>query len=444
MNTQTNARPPGQQPVTVVGAGIAGLSAALLLARSGQRVTLYEASQQAGGLLAPIMHDGLPLDRGSHRVHPDAHPLLVELTHEARWQSKQRSGTLILNGRHLGYPLDPIQFVLGLGLSTTLTMGIGWLKRPQALKRAMRWESDRRQVDHDEGFESFVVKRVGRAAYERFYEPYARKVWGIEPCDLSQTVAKQRVSTSNPASSILRKTERRFLYPEQGMASLIDLLREKVESAGVQLVTGEHRVPSAGNNGPVFHTGHLSDIAPNCSLTHRGLYLVHLTVPEDSLGPTDTWYAPETKYWFGRVSQPAQFSDALAQPGRRVLCVEIPEGQWGPDQDFSQQTGLLMDQLHEARILKRPIEPLAFQQTFLPRVYPMFVRGWVEEQRRALEEVAQQGPIFPCGRQGLFLHCNMDQAVATSAAAVEHWLAGRDAKSWTQRCQGFADFRVRD
>ena len=216
------------QPVIVVGAGITGLSAALLLAQSGHVVDVYEASEQPGGLLAPIVHDGLPLDRGSHRVHPEAHPLLVELTREARWQWRQRAGKLVLNGRHLGSPLDPLRFVAGLGMRTSFAMGLRWLRQPQALRRTLRWESDRRDVDRDEGFERFVLKRVGAAAYHQFYEPYARKVWGIEPSDLSQTVAKQRVSTSNPAGSILRKTERHFLYPEHGMASLINLLRKKI------------------------------------------------------------------------------------------------------------------------------------------------------------------------------------------------------------------------
>ena len=429
---------------TIVGAGITGLGAALLLARAGHAVEVYEASEQPGGLLAPVMHDGLPLDRGSHRVHPEAHPLLVELTREARWQSQKRAGKLVLNGRHLGYPLDPLRFVAGLGVRTTVSMGVGWLRRPQALRRTLKWESDRRAVDRDEGFESFVLKRVGEAAYQQFYEPYARKVWGIEPRDLSQTVAKQRVSTSNPAQSILRKAERRFLYPERGMGALIDLLTDKVESLGGRVLTGTRYSLPAQVDGPVFYTGHLGELVPGCGLRHRGLYLLHITLPESALGDTDTWYTPEARYWFGRVSQPARFSEALAQPGRRVLCVEIPEGNWGVDEDFVARMDVVIAQLVDAKILRSPVAPLEVCQTFIPRVYPMYLRGWVDDQRRALAQVAAQGAIFPCGRQGLFMHCNMDQALATASAAVDHWRQGGDSMAWASRCEAFLDLRVRD
>ena len=432
------------QTATVIGGGIAGLSAALLLSRSGCKVDLYERDQQLGGLLAPIMHDGLPLDRGSHRVHPEAHPLLVELTRDAQWQFKDRCGQLVLNGRHLNYPLDPLSFLRGLGLKTTLSMGLGWLTRPQALKRTFRWESDRREMTEDEGFETFVVRRVGRAAYSQFYEPYARKVWGIDPNDLSQTVAKQRVSTSNPASSILRKTERRFLYPEKGMGSLIDHLHEQLDKEGVALRTGTPLLGNAIPDGPIFHTGHLHDLVIDSTLDHRGLYLLHVTVADTQLKATDTWYTPETRYWFGRVSQPALFSPQLCNPNERILCIEIPEGKWGTQRNFCADIETVMEQLFEAGITLKRTEAIKVQQTFIPRVYPMYVRGWFHEQRRVLKAVAEQGPIFPCGRQGLFLHCNMDQAVATSAAAVEHWLGGGNSLEWAKHCETFADFRVRD
>ena len=433
-----------KSPVNVVGAGITGLSAALLLARLGHKVSVYESESEAGGMLAPVTIDGIAFDRGSHRVHPEAHPLLVKLTQEAQWQRQVRAGTLVLKGRKLSYPLDPVRFIAGLGVKTTTSMALGWLKRPNALRQTMSWESDRREVQEDEGFQSFVVKRVGEAAYEQFYEPYARKVWGIEPDDLSQTVAKQRVSTSNPMSSILKKTEKHFLYPRYGMASLITLLRNKLEAVGGEVKFETPFSAKQSEFGTTFFTGHLGSLAPEAKLSHRGLYLLYLSVPPDALDNTDTWYVPESQYWFGRVSQPGRFSSELQAQSHKVLCIEIPEGKWGPDQDFVKQVDVVRDQLYAAGILNARVSPIEAHQKFLPKVYPMYVRNWVKEQRQALEQAAEQANIYPCGRQGLFLHCNMDQAVETAAAAVDHWSTGGDSLSWTKRCRDFADFRVRD
>ncbi|NEB77435.1 FAD-dependent oxidoreductase [Streptomyces sp. SID14478] len=48
----------------VVGAGLAGLACALDLCRAGQRVTLFEASDAAGGRMRTDRKDGFQLDRG--------------------------------------------------------------------------------------------------------------------------------------------------------------------------------------------------------------------------------------------------------------------------------------------------------------------------------------------------------------------------------------------
>ena len=428
----------------MVGAGIAGLSAALLLRQKGVEVEIIDSSHEIGGLLAPVIHDDLELDRGSHRVHPEAHPLLLELTQEANWKPRPRSGTLILGGKKLSYPLNPLRFVSGLGPRTSIDMGLGWLRRPNTLRRALTWERDRHQVVDDQGFEHFVVRRVGKAAYDRFYQPYAQKVWGIDPCELSQTIAKQRVSTSNPLSSIIRRSAQHFLYPEKGMAELIELLHSKLKRAGAKFTLGRRYDADARDSGPVFYTGHLNHIVPTAKLTHRGLYLIHLTVSQDLLDDTDTWYTPESDYWFGRVSQPAAFSKSLCRPSERVICVEIPEGRWGKEQNFVERSDELMRQLNESGILRKKVTPISIQQNFLPRVYPMYVRNWVREHKKTLEKVAQRGEIFPCGRQGLFLHCNMDHAVETAAAAVDHWTSGGTSESWVVQCQEFSNFRVRD
>ena len=96
------------QTATVVGAGIAGLSAALLLRQIGVEVEIIDSSHEIGGLLAPVIHDELELDRGSHRVHPSA-SATCELT--------KRTGSLDLAQglsyweEKLSYPLNPLRFV---------------------------------------------------------------------------------------------------------------------------------------------------------------------------------------------------------------------------------------------------------------------------------------------------------------------------------------------
>ncbi len=52
--------------VAVIGAGWAGLAAAVEATRAGHRVTLFEMAPHAGGRAREVRHDGLVLDNGQH------------------------------------------------------------------------------------------------------------------------------------------------------------------------------------------------------------------------------------------------------------------------------------------------------------------------------------------------------------------------------------------
>ena len=53
----------------VIGAGLAGLSAALTLQRAGAEVTVLESSDRAGGRIASDLIDGFILDRGFQLIN---------------------------------------------------------------------------------------------------------------------------------------------------------------------------------------------------------------------------------------------------------------------------------------------------------------------------------------------------------------------------------------
>ncbi len=53
----------------VVGAGVSGLTAARLLARSGQRVVVLEARDRVGGRVWTDRADGHAMDRGASWIH---------------------------------------------------------------------------------------------------------------------------------------------------------------------------------------------------------------------------------------------------------------------------------------------------------------------------------------------------------------------------------------
>jgi monoamine oxidase len=70
--------------VVIVGAGIAGLAAARILAEAGRRVTLIEARDRVGGRIytVPATQGGLPVELGAEFIH-GLPPELIQLVDEA-------------------------------------------------------------------------------------------------------------------------------------------------------------------------------------------------------------------------------------------------------------------------------------------------------------------------------------------------------------------------
>src|SRR5262249_53420252 len=147
--------------------------------------------------------------------------------------------------------------------------------------------------ENDVGFESFVKARVGEAAYLAFYKPYAEKVWGIEPADLSQTVAKKRISSASPlrffrsltgralaiASGSPRLGPDSFVYPRGGTSSIAAFLEARLAALGVHVEHGRSFHESDAFGKTALFAGDIASLVPAPGLEHRGLYLVYIALP---------------------------------------------------------------------------------------------------------------------------------------------------------------------
>ncbi|GAC1365842.1 MAG: hypothetical protein NVSMB47_17170 [Polyangiales bacterium] len=232
------------------------------------------------------------------------------------------------------------------------------------------------------------------------------------------------------------------------MSAVIRTLAARAERLGVRTTRARWDPAASPDAGRVLFSGRLRDLVPaeSASLQHRGVYLIYLALPLERLDRFETYYAPEARYWFGRVAELQNYSPSLRRAGETVLCVEIPEGRWGEGKRFDRGSELadLLAQLRDAAILPRDVTPLHAEQRFVADVYPLYRRGWVAAWDRALDAVAARGAFVPFGRQGLFLHCNIDACIAMADAAVAHVAAGGDGLGWKKRARAHLGVRGRD
>ncbi|MEZ0284297.1 MAG: NAD(P)/FAD-dependent oxidoreductase, partial [Thermoleophilia bacterium] len=186
------------------------MGSAYRAARDGHRVTLVERAGHVGGAAASHSVAGVRVDLGSHRLHPTIEPrILAELRALLGddLQRRPRNGRIRLGGRWIAFPLRP----LDLARRLPPAMAAGAL-RDAAL-------GPLRPGPRADTFEEVLRSALGPTLCERFYFPYARKLWGLDPSELAGEQARRRVAARSPGRLVARALargsagKRFFLYP---------------------------------------------------------------------------------------------------------------------------------------------------------------------------------------------------------------------------------------
>jgi len=461
--------------VVILGGGPAGVGAAYYLRKRGRgAVTLLEQQQVVGGNAGSFELNGLRVDYGSHRLHFACDPrILADIRSLLRGDLlvRPRHGRIRLRGKWLHFPLKPVDLMLRLD-------------RPFAMGAA--WDMVRRQLPggppEGDTFESVLRANLGATICEHFYFPYARKIWGREPHELSGIQARKRVSAGSFTKLMKRLAKPpgagRFYYPRRGYGQISEAYAGAAAELGADVMLG-WRVAGLrhGEDGTWTVTAerngesreivadHVWSTIPTPlvarmmtpaapaevaeaarQITYRAMVLVYLTLDVDRFTTTDAHYFPEESVVFTRVSEPKNYA-ALEEPkGRTVLCAELPaaidDAVWGmSDEELSAKVAL--DLAKAGLPLTSP--PLGVHVRRLRQAYPIYLKGY-EKPFGVLDGWADGLPNFLIyGRQGLFAHDNTHHALYMAWAAVDCFENGRfDEARWGGYREEFKSHVVED
>lgn len=431
---------------------------------------VVERSAHVGGAAASRTVAGVRVDLGSHRLHPAVEPrILAELRRLLGddLQTRPRHGRIRLADRWIAFPLRPVDLVRrmppSMALGAMRDAALGPLRRPRA-----------------DTFSEVLLAALGRTICRRFYFPYARKIWGVPPEELSGEQARRRVGARSPGRLVRRVLtpgdgrRRSFLYPRHGFGQITEALAGDAVRAGARIelgaeVTGVDLAPDGGRVGladgrtltgrrvwstlPLPALAAMSRPAPDpaalaaaASLRFRAMLVVYLVLEQGRYTPFDAHYLPGGTTPVTRVSEPVNYRDGDDPPGRTVLCAEIPcdagDALWSAGDD--ELGRIAADGLAECGLPRPAVARVEVVR--LGHAYPILRAGGDDHLAHLERWAASRPALLTLGRQGLFVHDNAHHALAMAWAAVD--CLGQDGSfdddAWGAARLRFADHVVED
>jgi oxygen-dependent protoporphyrinogen oxidase len=231
--------------ITIIGGGLAGLSAAHYLHRwaSHLRIVLLEASPRLGGKVRTVREDGFVVEAGPDavvRYKPAATRLMQELGLGDRIVGTQPASPSALI--YQGASLRPIPSGLHTVIPSDLeALALSNLISPAGTLRAAQDLGSPKGPEGDEPFGAFVTRRLGQEVWERLVAPLTGGVYGGDPYQLSTLAAfPQLKALEQQYGSLIRGAlaEREERGSREGgslFASLVGGLGELVDGLVAQL-----------------------------------------------------------------------------------------------------------------------------------------------------------------------------------------------------------------
>lgn len=230
--------------VHVIGAGLAGLAAAVRLSGAGCAVALYEAGAQAGGRCRSYLDKelGCRIDNGNH--------LLLQGNRDAMAYVRAIGAAATFTG--------PAEARIGF---LDLASGARWSLRPNRGRVPWWIFSDKRRVPGTRAGDYLGILRLARAApadlvverldtsgllYRRLWEPFAVAALNTRPEEASAALLWRTIAESFGAGG----TACRPLVPREGLSeSLVDPALATLAGAGAAIAFGRRlrRIEFAGD-----------------------------------------------------------------------------------------------------------------------------------------------------------------------------------------------------
>jgi len=465
------------EKVVVLGAGPAGLMAALELQQNGRETVLVEKDDAVGGQSKTVAHKEFRFDFGPHAYHVkgDRIDTVIE-TFAPNITTDFIRQKLHLRNQLFTYPLVLGEMLRKLHPFTSIRMALDYLFATVGYALV---------PIRDVSFETWCSKRFGFALYHLCFGQYTQRIWGMHPCLLSPLLAAQKLHKLNLRDIIMKLFGfsgqeqatywRKFYYPTDGMSTVWDAMADEFTRRGgillrgttlasfkrkgrrithVAVTTGKNRdtIPCSAvvNTIPVeAAVAALKKSAPpgvqraGASLRYRSLILANIIVDKPQVIKEHWVYLLDPRFKFNRFAEQKNMGSGCAPPDATALSFEIccDEGDalWRADE--TRMGELIAEEMRKTGFLAQ----FVFKDIHLMRLaraYPIYDIDFEKRVRDIFNYMGTIENFFLAGRQGLFINCDIHDAMETGLIAAEHVLGEIPAPAWYEKLSKYLSFKV--
>jgi oxygen-dependent protoporphyrinogen oxidase len=441
-----------KKPVAVIGAGLAGLTAARYLRQHGVPVLLYEAGKAISGL-AQSFHDdeGFTYDFGAHFI---TNRLAAAIGVGAECRDVRHYGeTVLLKGRSYSYPfgLMRVPRLTASGITTRLGNIARRQEQPESAADWFRARYGRALADEvaiplTEAWSGAaasdlapsvgdsipgsightimlkVASRLTRRAVACGYSremPEAPHVWHVYPNDGVSLLCRKLAA---PIAEVIRlESPVEEIMVEEGRAVAVRAKGQEQEVSAVVSTAPCHILPRL-----VKGTDALQPLA---RFRYRPMVFVNMRFRGRGLLPDVVAWTPEKQFPFFRLTEASLSMPWLAPEGKTLITVdigcEVGDAVWTMADEalgelcLNQMTEIIAgarERYMGCRVLRTPI------------AYPVFLKEY-EEDRLSFARSSGVENLYSIGRNGEFAHIFMEDVYWRTLRKMRQLLATLETRS---------------